>query len=406
MTRLRRAAGRSYLDLLYGAAVPKPSPCKGEGGAEGAGRGFRLATDSELVAGPPPDPLRGPTSPLQGEVRRRARWTVCCFVGLGVLMAWMGAPASADEIRPAYLELREVAVGEFSVLWQTPMVGEARLALEPEFSGDAIPLSPVATQAVAGNTIQAWTLRAPALRGQTLRIRGLEKTVTDVLTRIQFLDGTVLINVLQPSSPVLVVPERQTAAALARNYILYGIQHIWFGIDHLLFVLGLLLIVGDRWTLVKTITSFTVAHSITLAVATLGYAHAPVEPLNAAIALSILFLGPEIARIWRGETSLTIRRPWLVAFIFGLLHGFGFAGALSGAGLPRADLAVALLTFNMGVEIGQIAFVLLVVLLERSFRQLEIRWPTWLGRAPGYLIGSAGAFWTIQRTAILLGVVQ
>ena len=234
----------------------------------------------------------------------------------------------------------------------------------------------------------------------------MEKTVTDVLTRIQFLDGTVVINVLQPSAPILVVPERQTALALARNYMLYGIQHIWFGVDHLLFVLGLLLIVGDRWTLVKTITSFTVAHSITLAIATFGFAHAPVEPLNAAIALSILFLGPEIARIWRGETSLTIRRPWLVAFIFGLLHGFGFAGALSGAGLPRADLALALLTFNIGVEIGQIAFVLLVALLERSFRQLEIRWPTWLARTPGYLIGSAGAFWTIQRTAILLGVMQ
>jgi hydrogenase/urease accessory protein HupE len=328
----------------------------------------------------------------------------CCAGACALMVA--ASAVSADEIRPAYLELREVMPGEFNVMWQTPMVGEARLALEPEFSGEALPLSPVTTQTVAGNAIQTWQLRAPALRGQTLRIRGLEKTVTDVLTRFQFLDGTVAINVLQPSAPTLVVPERQTALALARSYILYGIQHIWFGVDHLLFVLGLLLIVGDRWTLVKTITSFTVAHSLTLAVATLGFAHAPVEPLNAAIALSILFLGPEIARIWRGETSLTIRRPWLVAFIFGLLHGFGFAGALSGAGLPRPDLALALLTFNIGVEIGQIAFVLLVVALERSFRQLEIRWPPWLARAPGYLIGSAGAFWTIQRTAILLGVVQ
>jgi hydrogenase/urease accessory protein HupE len=329
-----------------------------------------------------------------------------CCAGVCALFVLAGSSVSADEIRPAYLELREVAPGEFRVLWQTPMVGDVRLALEPEFSGDVTTLSPAATQTIAGNAVATWTLRAPALRGQTLRIRGLEKTVTDVLTRIQFLDGTVAINVLQPSSPTLVVPERQSALTLARNYILYGVQHIVFGLDHLLFVLGLLLIVSDRWTLVKTITSFTVAHSVTLAVATLGYAHAPVEPLNAAIALSILFLGPEIARIWRGETSLTIRRPWLVAFIFGLLHGFGFAGALTGAGLPRADLAVALLTFNIGVEIGQIAFVLLVVLLERSFRQLEIRWPPWLARAPGYLIGSAGAFWTIQRTAILLGVMQ
>ncbi len=339
-------------------------------------------------------------------MRRLIRVAVLLARCAGGIMVWAASPASADEIRPAYLELREVRPGEFDVLWQTPMIGDVRLALEPEFSGDVTPLSPVASQATAASSIQTWTLRAPALRGQTLRIRGLEHTVTDVLTRIQFLDGTVAINVLQPSSPTLVVPERQTPLALARNYILYGIQHIWFGVDHLLFVLGLLLIVSDRWMLVKTITAFTVAHSITLAVATLGFASAPVEPLNAAIALSILFLGPEIARIWRGETSLTIRYPWLVAFIFGLLHGFGFAGALTGAGLPRADLAVALLTFNIGVEIGQIAFVLLVVLLERSFRQLEISWPQWLTRAPGYLIGSAGAFWTIQRTFILLGVMQ
>jgi len=343
-------------------------------------------------------------------LRRAALSLVRVCAAACALMAGVEPPAQADEIRPAYLELREVRPGEFNVLWQTPMVGDVRLALQPEFSGDATLLSPITTQTAARSSqptsIQTWTLRAPALRGQTLRIRGLESTVTDVLTRIQFLDGTVAINVLQPSAPTLVVPERQSMLALARNYILYGIQHIWFGIDHLLFVLGLLLIVGDRWTLVKTVTSFTLAHSITLAVATLGFAQAPVEPLNAAIALSILFLGPEIARIWRGESSLTIRRPWLVAFIFGLLHGFGFAGALTGAGLPRGDLAVALLTFNIGVEIGQIAFVLLVVLLERSFRQLEISWPPWLARAPGYLIGSAGAFWTIQRTAILLGVVQ
>jgi hydrogenase/urease accessory protein HupE len=314
--------------------------------------------------------------------------------------------ASADEIKPAYLELREQAPGEFAVLWQLPMQGDVRLALEPEFSGQAVATSPITSQMLAGAAVQTWTLRAPALRGQTLHIRGLERTVTDVLLRIQFLDGTSSTSVLRPATPSLTVLERQTTLMVARTYVVYGIQHILFGADHLLFVLGLLLIVADRWMLVKTITSFTVAHSITLAIATFGYASAPVEPLNAAIALSILFLGPEIARIWRGETSLTIRAPWLVAFIFGLLHGFGFAGALTGAGLPRQELPLALLTFNIGVEIGQIAFVLLVVLLERSFRQLEISWPVWATRLPGYLIGSAGAFWTIQRTAILLGVVQ
>ena len=155
--------------------------------------------------------------------------------------------------------------------------------------------------------------------------------------------------------------------------------------------------------LLKTITAFTVAHSITLAIATFGYASAPVLPLNAAIALSILFLGPEIVRSWRGETSFTIEHPWVVAFCFGLLHGFGFASALTNAGLPRADLPLALLNFNIGVEIGQLSFVFLILLLERSFRILEVRWPRWVEFLPGYTVGTLGAFWTIQRVALLFG---
>jgi hypothetical protein len=134
-----------------------------------------------------------------------------------------------------------------------------------------------------------------------------------------------------------------------------------------------------------------------------GHASAPVLALNAAIALSILFLGPEIVRSWRGETSFTIRHPWIVAFAFGLLHGFGFAGALTSAGLPHSELPLALLTFNMGVEIGQVGFILLVLLLERSFRVLKVHWPRWVQSAPGYAVGSLGAFWTIQRLFILFG---
>ncbi len=174
------------------------------------------------------------------------------------------------------------------------------------------------------------------------------------------------------------------------------------GVDHLLFVLGLLLIVQGRMMLFKTITSFTVAHSITLAIATLGFASIPLPPLNAAVALSILFLGPEIVRSWRGETSLTIQYPWIVAFMFGLLHGFGFASGLSTTGMPSAELPSALLFFNVGVELGQLTFVFLVLWLIRSFRILEIHWPRWAQRIPGYAVGSLGAFWTIQRTFMLL----
>jgi hydrogenase/urease accessory protein HupE len=194
--------------------------------------------------------------------------------------------------------------------------------------------------------------------------------------------------------------------AVSGNFVVEGIRHILFGADHMLFVLGLLLIVKHRWMLLKTITSFTFAHSITLAIATLGYANAPMTLLNAGIALSILFLGPEIVRSWRGETSFTIQHPWVVAFAFGLLHGFGFASALTSAGLPRAELPLALLSFNIGVEIGQMSFVALVLLLEQSFRILEIRWPRFAETVPGYTVGSLGAFWTIQRVAILLGATR
>ena len=193
---------------------------------------------------------------------------------------------------------------------------------------------------------------------------------------------------------------------MAKTFFTVGVRHILLGVDHLLFVLGLMLIVANRWMLVKTITAFTLAHSITLAIATLGYASAPVPPLNAAIALSILFLGPEIVRAWRGQTSFTIRHPWVVAFVFGLLHGFGFASGLTVMGLPQPEIPVALLFFNLGVEAGQLAFVLAVVFLERAFRTMEIRWPGWAQMLPGYVVGSLGAFWTIQRTLMMLGVIR
>jgi len=211
-------------------------------------------------------------------------------------------------------------------------------------------------------------------------------------------------NSLQIDLPVYSVASNKSYSFFA--FLKLGVEHIWLGVDHLLFVFGLLLLVKSRWMLLKTVTAFTVAHSITLALATLGYAHLPGPPLNAAIALSILILGVEIIRSGSGETSVTVLHPWIVAFAFGLLHGFGFASGLSALGLPAADIPLALVMFNVGVEIGQVSFVLLVLLLERSFRQLEIRWPRWVQALPGYTVGSLGAFWTIQRAAMLLGIIS
>ncbi len=244
------------------------------------------------------------------------------------------------------------------------------------------------------------TLSCPGgLAGKTIRVAGLEDTLTSVLVRVYHLDGAEEAHLIHPTAPFVTIRGTAGWAERARSYLQLGVEHILLGADHLLFVLGLLLIVRDRWALVKSISAFTVAHSLTLAVATLGRVSLPGPPLNAAIALSILFLGPEIVRSWRGQTSLTTRQPWLVAFAFGLLHGFGFASGLTATGLPRGEVPLALLLFNVGVEIGQLGFVFLALLLERSFRQLEAHWPGWVAHAPGYLVGSLGAFWMIQRMA-------
>ena len=242
-----------------------------------------------------------------------------------------------------------------------------------------------------------------SIEGAVIRFPGLESTITDVYVRLTRLDSTMMTAVVRPTKPFVELRGERSWHATAREYIGLGFYHILLGVDHLLFVLGLLLIVQGRMMLFKTITSFTVAHSITLAIATLGFASVPLQPLNAAVALSILFLGPEIVRSWRGETSLTISYPWIVAFVFGLLHGFGFASGLSTTGMPKAELPWALLCFNIGVELGQLTFVFLALALAWSFRTLEIRWPRWALAMPGYTVGSLGAYWTIQRTAILIG---
>jgi hydrogenase/urease accessory protein HupE len=266
-------------------------------------------------------------------------------------------------------------------------------------------LSEPDVEELADSVVERRTIDAgvSGLSGKRIEFIGLQLTITDVLVRVEMLDGRKWTSMVHPSQPWVEITASQTWLGVVGTYIVQGIRHILFGADHMLFVLGLLLIVTNRWMLLKTVTAFTVAHSITLAVATLGYAELPVVPLNAAIALSILFLGPEIVRSWRGETSFTIQHPWLVAFVFGLLHGFGFASALTSAGLPRHELPLALVSFNGGVELGQLSFIALVLALERSFRILEVHWPRWAEMLPGYAVGSLGAFWTIQRAVVLLG---
>lgn len=311
----------------------------------------------------------------------------------------------AHKLQPAYLEINEQRAGRLSVLWKRPLVGGRPMNIHPQLPSDFRNLTQPVVQLLPTGAVERWMVASEegGLSGAEIRIDGLSATQTDVLVRIYYRQGHEETHLLGPASPSAVVGGVPSKMERIVAYLQLGIQHILMGIDHLLFVLGLLLIVKSRWMLLKTITAFTLAHSITLCAATLGYASVPMLPLNAVIALSILFLGPEIVRSWRGDTSLTIRHPWIVAFAFGLLHGFGFATGLTSMGLREAEIPLALLLFNVGVEIGQILFVLVVVLLERSFRILEFHWPRWVQMAPGYAVGSLGGFWTIERTVLLIG---
>ena len=309
------------------------------------------------------------------------------------------AVCAAHEVRPAFLDLREERLGEFSVLWKTPMVGDARLALGLVFAADVVATSPVITRRVPGAALQTWTIRAPGLRGQPLAIDGLGSTMTDALVRVEFADGTSWTQRLTPRQPAATVPVKETPLAVARAYLGLGVEHILAGVDHLLFVLALLLIARDRWRLLATVTAFTAAHSITLALATLEVVRVPQRPVEAIIALSIVFVAIEIVRVRQGHASLTARAPWVVAFTFGLLHGFGFAGALAEIGLPPGQIPLALLFFNVGVEAGQLLFIAAMLGFVGALRRVPVRLPRWTALVPPYAIGCVAMAWVIQRVA-------
>jgi hydrogenase/urease accessory protein HupE len=325
--------------------------------------------------------------------------------------------AFAHEVRPAYLELRESQSGEFDVLWKTPMRGDRRLALKPEFSGRTEKLTPVTTRESGGAAVQTWSLRAvEPLRGKSVRIAGLEGTMTDALVRVEFADGSMWVKRLTPAEPAAGIPEEQSGWGVAGEYLTLGIEHILVGLDHLLFVLALLLISSGMWALVKTVTAFTLAHSITLGLATLGFIHVPAAPVEVVIALSIVFVAAEIIHARRGHESITARAPWIVAFTFGLLHGLGFAGALSEVGLPQGHIPVALLFFNLGVEAGQLLFIASVLaslwlvrvtlskirdsgyeIWEKNLAPRIANLESRIVLVPAYAIGSVAMFWVLQR---------
>ncbi len=309
----------------------------------------------------------------------------------------------AHEMRPAYLELRETGADTFRVLWKVPARGDLRLALYPRLPKNCETIGSVTSYHANDVFIERYTVACRGgLIGQDIIIDGLTATLTDVLVRLERADGTTQVTRLTPAAASMVIEATPSFMALAGTYTKLGIEHILIGIDHLLFVLALLLMVEGWGRLVKTITAFTVAHSISLALATLGFVYVPPKPVDAAIALSIIFLAAEILRLQRDERFLTAKHPWVVSFGFGLLHGLGFAGALTNLGLPQKAVPAALVFFNVGVEIGQIAFIAVVLMLMASFRTLEIKWPRWSAKAVPYAIGSFASSWFIARLLVLL----
>jgi hydrogenase/urease accessory protein HupE len=329
----------------------------------------------------------------------------CCRLLAGLLLAGLVAipAAHAHEARPAYLEINETTPGHYTVLWRTPVLAGTRLPVVLRFPEKVRDLKKPVVEHLSDSLLERrWIDAGPqGLAGKRIDFPGLQLTITDVVVRVKLLDGRSWTAIARPAQPWIKIEATRGMWASALDFIREGIWHILSGADHLLFVFGLLMIVRTPSMLVKTVTAFTVAHSITLAAATLGYVRPPAPPIEAGIALSILFLGLEIIRARQGGTSFTIRHPWVAAFAFGLLHGFGFASAMSTAGLPPADVPLALLSFNVGVEIGQLVFVALVLLLVRGLNLLRVRWPRRAELLPAYVVGSLAAFWLVQRLAVM-----
>lgn len=306
--------------------------------------------------------------------------------------------AEAHEVRPAYLELTETEENVFDALWKVPARGDLRLGIYLQLPDSCETIVEPSAYIIDSTHLERWRFRGPpeGLGDAEITITGLRSTMTDVLVRIQWRSGRATTERLSPAQPTFTVVADPGRWQLAGAYTVLGVEHILLGIDYLLFVLGLLLIVRGVRPLVKTITAFTVAHSITLAIAALGFVHIPSAPVEAVVALSIVYLATEIIHARQGRPGLVQRRPWLVAFTFGLLHGLGFAGALSDIGLPAGDVPLALLTFNVGVEAGQLIFVAAILVLAAVLKRL--RAPTRLEPVPAYAIGTLAMCWFLERS--------
>jgi hydrogenase/urease accessory protein HupE len=319
------------------------------------------------------------------------------------LLLWTGLAGlvQAHELQPSSMELRQLTPERFEVIWRAPVYygkpHPAQLQLPETWKTVG---EPTAKQ-LPDSALHRHVVDVPGgvIDGAVIHFIGLESTITDVFARFVWQDGSESTAIARPSQPWIEVIAQRSTWQVAWDYTVLGVDHILSGFDHLTFVLALLLIVSGARRLLITVTSFTLAHSITLAMATLGVLWVPGPPVEAVIALSILFLASELVKVNRGLPSLTARYPWIIAFTFGLLHGFGFAGALGEVGLPQNEVPLALLMFNVGVELGQLLFIAVILSIILLLKRLHRKWPAWLRQVPAYGIGGIAAFWLIERVA-------
>lgn len=312
------------------------------------------------------------------------------------------APARAHQFAPALLEIEELSAEEAGVQWKQPAVRVQGSQLRPVLPVECEGIGDPVVQKEGTGIRARWRMRCPGgLTGKAVGVEGIASSQADVLLRITLRDGRRIRHVLKAETPSFRIEADGSRAGVMKDYALLGVEHILLGWDHLLFVLALVLLIGWGRGLAWTITAFTAGHSVTLALAALGVVHVPQAPIEAAIALSIYVLAVELTRVRQGIPTLTQRAPWAVAAGFGLLHGLGFAGALAEVGLPTAEIPLALFSFNVGIEAGQLAFVGAVLLVAAALRKIPRARPRWAKTAVAYGIGAMAAFWFLERTAAL-----
>jgi len=327
------------------------------------------------------------------------RYALALKVFLLFFSAALLAPVLAHELQPGALDIRQLTPDRYEVLWRAPIYYSKPHPAVLQLPDGWKTVGEPTVRMLGDSHLHRRMIEVPdgLIRGATIRLAGLEATITDVFVTIAWLNGEEARAVIRPRQPWFTVEGQRSGWQVAGDYTMLGIDHILSGYDHLSFVLALLLLVNGWRRLLLTVTSFTLAHSITLGAATLGMFRLAGPPIEATIALSILFLASELIKVKRGHVSLTVRYPWIVAFVFGLLHGFGFAGALSEVGLPQNEIPVALLMFNVGVELGQLMFIAVILLFIEFLRRIRADWPEWNRQVPAYGIGGMAAFWLIER---------